>query len=391
MTHWLLREDTLAELRGRFAQRSAKGDQPDLLAAHAAQSAVTARRDEGLECLVMAGSQAEIRVEGVLVPEWDIWLWFFGYEQTSYADLQEAIAQCRSADDITDVSFVVDSPGGQVDGLFETLAAIEHLTSEKQVTVKGNNAFSAAYAIAAVAGPIEAQTQASSFGSIGVAASYLLSDDVIDLTNTESPEKRPDLKTEEGRASVVAYLDQLFDLFAEAIAKGRGTTRDSVAKNYGRGASMIAREAQRLGLIDSIAQPELRVVRTPEQASTATENDMDLKKLKTEHPGVYEAAVEQGVAQERDRVCAHLELGKTSGALETAHSAIQDGSAMTQTLTAKYLAAGMNRADRETRQAETDNAATAVEGAAPDPASAKDAEADAIVAALEDRLGKKKG
>ena len=64
----------------------------------------------------------------------------------------------------------IDSPGGTVAGLFETLAALD--ATGKSIRVRSSAAHSAAYAIAAVAGPIEAVTPVSMFGSIGVAALF---------------------------------------------------------------------------------------------------------------------------------------------------------------------------------------------------------------------------
>lgn len=111
---------------------------------------------------------------------------------------------------------------------------------------------------------------------------------------------------------------------------------------------------------------------------------MDLKTLKAQHPDVYAAAVQEGTDQERDRVTAHLIMGEKSGAMETASKAIKDGEAMTSTLQATYLTAGMNRSDVSTRQ-EEDAAASAA-----DNASASDDGADAsdnVASLVEARLG----
>ena len=78
-----------------------------------------------------------------------------------------------------------------------------------------------------------------------------------------------------------------------------------------------------------------------------------------------------GAAGERDRGLAHLTLGEHAGALDTAIGAIRAGSGMTLELQAEYLTAGMNRADVATRQAESDAAGAAADGAkGNDPATA---------------------
>lgn len=93
-------------------------------------------------------------------------------------------------------------------------------------------------------------------------------------------------------------------------------------------------------------------------------------------------ALQRGVAQERDRVLAHLTMGESCGDMSIALDAIRSGAGMTLELNARYLSAGMNRADRGKRQAESSTAERALEGeAATTPAAAADI-GDAVVANL---------
>lgn len=102
---------------------------------------------------------------------------------------------------------------------------------------------------------------------------------------------------------------------------------------------------------------------------------MNEEELRAQHPDLYaaifnagrEAGASAALALERDRVQAHLHMGKESGDMDTAHAAILDGSQMTQTLTATYVMAASNRADRVARQQETEEAAGAVDGAQAKP------------------------
>ncbi len=391
---WLIQEDVLRVMR----EARVRGVQPTAEEQRAHEERVAARGSNGPRNLTLAGDVAEIRIEGVLTQRPDFWAWLLGLGNTTYADIQQAIALALADPSVKSVRFFVDSPGGQAAGLFDTFAAIEQLRGEKPVTVRAASAHSAAYGLAAVAGSIEAQNAASMFGSVGVAISFWMSDSVLDLTNTESPDKRPDLTTEEGRAVVVRELDAIFDLFAGAIAKGRDLSTKDVVENFGRGASFVAGEAKRRGMIDTIARPSLRMV--PEEAASAAgsqpknasaesgggrKRTMNLEELRSQHPDAYNAAVQVGVTQERDRVVAHLTMGETSGDITIAAEAIRSGDAMTQTLTARYLAAGMNRSDRRTRQKETDAA-----GAAADGAQATETVNDSqVLKVLEERRGKK--
>jgi ClpP class serine protease len=297
--------------------------------------------------MTVAGSTAQISVEGVLTKKPDFFAAFFGGGNTTYSTIRNALAVAETDPTIKEVVLHIDSPGGSVDGLFETLEAIHNLreTSSKKLRVRADNAQSAAYGIAAAAGSIEAVTRGATFGSIGTAVSYLVQDDVVTLTNSDSPNKRPDLRTDEGKAVVVAYLDQINAEFVSAIARGRGVTAKEVTEGYGRGASFTAPEAKRLGLIDRIqSQSAPRAV--PNNKGKAMSEEL------TDRAAI-EAAVQRGVQQERDRVLAHLTLGESCGDLAIALEAVRAGTGMTLELNARYLAAGMNRADRQRRQQET--------------------------------------
>lgn len=91
------------------------------------------------------------------------------------------------------------------------------------------------------------------------------------------------------------------------------------------------------------------------------ENKMDLKELKAQHPDLFDAAVQEGVKQERGRVNAHLKLGQTCGDISIAVKAIADGVGLTEELQAEYMSVGMKNAASSARQAESDGAASAVD------------------------------
>lgn len=93
---------------------------------------------------------------------------------------------------------------------------------------------------------------------------------------------------------------------------------------------------------------------------------MDLPTLKASHPAVFQAAFaegqEKGVADERDRVSAHMTYGQECGCMDIAQAAIEDGSDITRSLMAKYMTAGKNKDDIEARN-EDEIDASAADGA----------------------------
>lgn len=383
---WLLHEDALRQLREAERRVSIDAAQQRAWVERQEQEAA----DRGPRSLRVAGDVAEIRVEGLLTKRPDFWAQLFGLGGTAYTDLIEAISVARSNPDVKAVQLFVDSPGGAADGLFDVFAALEQLRAEKPVRVRAANAFSAAYGIAAVAGQISATTPASMFGSVGVAVRYSRWADIelFDITNTESPDKRPDPATEEGKAVIRRELDAIFDLFAESIAKGRSAatgetvTRKDVAENFGRGASFVARDARRFGMIDTVpkasARPALRAMSEDEPSAARGENEergmaeatkkLTLEEFRAQHPelhqAVFDAGKQAGTEQERKRVNAHLKLAETTGAMDVAKKAIASGvSTMDEEIHAEYMSAALNRRDRSDRQAETDAAGKVVEGA----------------------------
>jgi ClpP class serine protease len=401
-----------------------------------------------------AGDVAEIRIEGVLSPKMDLWALWYGEGCTTYGDIIQSLALAQSDTSVRRMVLNIASPGGYVAGLFDCLAALEMFSKPKETIV--SMADSAAYAIAALGGKITAVNPAAEVGSVGVVQTHVKYDfaEVINITSTHAPDKRPDPGTDEGKATIRKHLDDLHDLFVDAIARGRGKTKDVVNQTFGRGAVVLAKEAKRLGMIDRIvtsprqalapdpgddegnsgaapaavavsdepsppapaattttpvaeSQPSVNAVHAapaPQPAPAAVGGaptpegrnnmaDMDIQKLKADHPSVYSAVFDLGKAEgeaskadavasatkaEQKRALDHIKLGKASGDLDTAHKAIETGASVAD-MQADYLAANMKRREVEARQQETDEADAAVAGGKPvAPKTSKEAVADEV-------------
>jgi ClpP class serine protease len=333
-------------------------------------------------------TNAKLAIEGVITKKPDIYAAIFGGGNITYSEINRALAEAESDPSVETITLEIDSPGGQFDGLFDTLAAIESV--EKPTTaVISNVGASAAYAIASQADRIVASNRAARIGSVGVVATFGVEADSVSITSSDAPKKRPDVTTPEGVSVVREELDAMHEIFVDAIAGGRGITVEKVNADFGQGATLLAGEALKRGMIDAVADHSLKA---SENTMTTAANSggnqpeiklMDTKELKTKHPDVYAAAVQDGIDQERDRVNAHLTMGESSGDTKTAFAAIRDGSGMTATLQAQYMTAGMNRSDVSARQDDD------VDASAGDNVNASDApESGQDVASLvEARLG----
>ena len=360
------------------------------------------------DIMAVAGDKAEIAIKGVLTATPNIFAMFLGGGNTTYPDIIAALGAAESDDTISEIILSIDSPGGDLSGLFDTLAAIRATTKPVKALIS-NQGSSAAYAIAAQADEIIASNRATRVGSIGIAVSVNVSETEINIASTKAPKKRPDVTTEKGRAVVREKLDSMHDVFVDAIVTGRNAatdgniTSEDVNSKFGQGAELLADDALKQGMIDGIAIPRLAVVGSPSSiAATANQpkvqrhidiitkpeeggRAMTLQELKTQHPDLFAEAVEAGVAQERDRVVAHLIMGQESGAIEIAIAAVKEGSLMTQTLTATYMMAAKNKATVDAIEVDDVTTATVVDGVSADGTPAKtdaDKVADIVVAKI---------
>lgn len=340
--------------------------------------------------LTLAGSSAEIEVYGVLTKVPDFFAAYFGGGNTTYGEIVAAIAQAEQDDEVEEITLMVDSPGGTFDGLFDAIAAIQTARKPIKARVSGLAA-SAAYALVAQCEEITVVNRATMVGSIGVVVDMQVFESVISISSTAAPKKRPDVTTEEGKAVVREELDALHEIFVDSIATGRGTTVEKINAEYGQGATILAEEALNRGMIDAIAASPSKAVELAKPKAVNNDGNqseasrMDLNELKASHPDVYAAAVAEGTTAERDRVTAHLTLGEASGAMKTAVAAVTDGSGMTATLQAQYMAAGMNRGDLDAA-GDDDAAAAAATAAAKAKAEGPDA-GDAVADSVEAMLG----
>jgi ClpP class serine protease len=304
--------------------------------------------------MTVDGEVANINVTGVLTNKPDFIAWLFGGGNTTYSEINSALAAAEKSKKISSVQMNIDSPGGSVSGLFDTIENMQSF-SKPINSVVINQAASAAYGLASQSDSITASNKSSTVGSIGVAVDMHVSNDVISITSTKAPKKRPDAKTDEGVEVIREELDAIHDLFVEAIASGRGIKQEEVNKSFGQGGSFLADEALKRGMIDVVNKP-LTVVKPKENTANGgvkpEKKAMDIETLRTQHKAVFDAVFEEGVQFERDRAEGHLTMGAASGDMKTALDAVADGSMMTVKLQAKYMSAGMNRADIENRQSD---------------------------------------
>lgn len=188
--------------------------------------------------------------------------------------LDEFTSMLQSAVDDPEVgSIVIDvnSPGGTVDLVPETGERIRAARKVKPIyAVANTQAGSAAYWLASQATELVA-TPSAEVGSIGVYAAHQDISGELEQKGRKvtlisagkyKVEKSPFGElTDEARANVQASVDEYYDMFLDAVGKGRGVKSSVVREGYGEGRMLSARRALSAGMVDRIATLEETVSR----------------------------------------------------------------------------------------------------------------------------------
>lgn len=389
---WLLEARTRERLEEADKQRAAFSVQALEYENQVSAQIEASAADDFTRIMKVSDKVAQINVSGVLTKRPDFFSYFFGGGNTTYSELISSLAKAEANKNIKSVDMYIDSPGGTIDGLFDTLATMQNMKKPIRVIVD-NMAASAAYALASQAGEIIAANKAARFGSIGVVASYYKSANVYDITSSNAPNKRPDPSTKEGQKVIQTELDALHELFVDAIAQGRGKTEKQINSDFGQGGMLVAAEALKRGMIDSVEGESSANESTPAKKTAAKIGDnvrmikMDLNTLKAQHSNVYEEAVADGIKKERDRVAAHLIAGELSGDMETALKASKEGTEMTSALQTQYMMKAANRRDQDIRQLDDAEAESALHTQdRKNKDEAKDDEASKVLAMVQNKM-----
>lgn len=169
-------------------------------------------------------------------------------------DLQAALSDPAC----TSIVLEFDSPGGEATGIGELAAAIHAATKTKPVVAYvGGAACSAAYYLASACTEIVVDPMAR-LGSIGSVIGYRdesarderLGVRTIEIVSSQSPNKRLDPSSDEGRAAVQVLLDDLTSVFVADVAKYRGVPESLVLSDFGQGGTFVGRKAIAFGLAD---------------------------------------------------------------------------------------------------------------------------------------------
>lgn len=236
----------------------------------------------------------------------------------SYDGIRDAFQAALEDDAVHAIVLSIDSPGGSALGLCELSDAIFAARGTKPITaVARGQMASAAYFIGSAADRIVAAREAM-VGSIGTVLTVYdwskfdeeLGIREIEIVSSQSPKKRPDATTEEGRAQLQSMVDEYGGIFVEAVARNRGVGVDMVLADFGQGDVLVGARAVEAGLVDELGT--VNDVIAGFAASHSRGGSMDPSKITVEWleenaPAVAEALRAQGRAAgvaENDQVLA---------------------------------------------------------------------------------------
>jgi signal peptide peptidase SppA len=187
----------------------------------------------------------------------------------SYGDVGQAIAAAMADPSVRGVVLDVDSPGGEVGGLFDLVEQIHAMraTGEKPLwAVANESALSAAYAIASAADRLYV-TRTGEVGSIGVVAVHVDESGAdakagLAWTFVFAGERKIDANgheplSERARATIQADVDRLYAEFCALVAANRGISREA-ARNT-NAAIYRGELAVRAGLADRVGTLDLAI------------------------------------------------------------------------------------------------------------------------------------
>lgn len=209
---------------------------------------------------------AVIPVQGQIFSEHSLMndLYAYVYGGTFTPDIAAMARSAKQDPNVKSVAMPVNSPGGSAFGLSDASAAVADLAkSKKVVAVVQGMAASAGYFIPSGATEIVVSPE-SLVGSIGTVIEFDNYDKAMEAMGIEefavwskqSPKKRVDEMTPEGRAEYQAIVDAMGDVFVSAVAKNRGVPKDTVLSDFGQGGVLVGKDAVSAGLADRVGTYE---------------------------------------------------------------------------------------------------------------------------------------
>ena len=269
----------------------------------------------------------QIPVKGVLLSgfPYQAWDWATGYEY-----IQAAFARGMADPDVKGIAFIIDSPGGEVEGNFDLVDFMSGDAKKKPVQAFAVSAYSAAYSIASAADKITV-TRTGGVGSIGVVTSHVDMSKALDdwgykITFIFAGKHKVDGNPyqplpDDVKSRIQASVDKLYGMFVAIVARNRGmdeqAVRDTEALTY------LSDDALKIGLaddvgplVDSLAAFAAEVNTEGAMLMSNADKSADTSAMDTARAEGTKA----GASAERERIKAILESPEASNRADAARN-----------------------------------------------------------------------
>lgn len=292
---------------------------------------------------------------------------------TSYEIIRRDFQSALDDSKVKAIALMIDSPGGEAMGANELSQAIFDARGKKPIVAYvGGMGASAAYWIASAADRIVVDPTAI-LGSIGVQVAFVekvaKGEKKYRFVSSQSPNKNPDVGTEEAGKQIQTTIDAMAQVFVESVARNRGVAIETVLKDFGKGGTFVGQMAIDAGLADAIGTFEGVIAEL--SASGSRRKVRKGVKANMEDETITAADRDQAVAtartaavtEERARVAGLRNLAALGATDADITAAIEAGTSVAD-FSADLASKARAKADAEAKAAETAAAETAAAEAA---------------------------
>ncbi|HEC91338.1 MAG TPA: S49 family peptidase, partial [Alphaproteobacteria bacterium] len=277
---------------------------------------------------------------------------------TSYARIGAQMRDAMADAQVRAILMEIDSPGGEVAGLFDLADAIYQARNVKPVwAIANENAYSAAYAIASAAERLTLPRSAG-VGSIGVVAmhmdqsakdakqGYVYTPVFAGAHKIDGSEHFP--LSDEAKTSLQSEVDRLYGLFISTVARNRGidpqtvrateagwlNPQEAVAGGFADGIATFTETISELerraapsngttgvrAAVHSVSQIRNKQMDTPEDTVAKVPDKNPDTAVADLHPVNEDALRQEGKTAERERIATILADSEAEGRADLARS-----------------------------------------------------------------------
>lgn len=206
---------------------------------------------EGSDFAKVVDGVAIVPVRGLLLRQMSWWFW-------SYEEIARDVALAQADRSVDAIVLDVDSGGGLAAGCDDCARFLRESGPKPIHAFVGGTAASAAYHLACGASQITVGSGAM-VGSVGAVIEFIdmkpmleaMGAKFIRVVAEQSPNKRLDPDSPEGRAELQALVDAAGRDFVEAVAELRGVSTDDVMERFGQGLVFAGSDALDRGMVDA--------------------------------------------------------------------------------------------------------------------------------------------